>query len=126
MPTVIMKLISIAALLLSFLWSFTARQEAWSVQVGGYLELLVIAVFATALVVVAQAARAHKYFWAAGFVAVVLLFNPFVPVTLSPKAFLWLDSACILMFLVSFVAFKTQPALSIPSIAKRTPGSESI
>jgi hypothetical protein len=47
-------------------------------------------------------------------------------VTLSPGTFLWLDSICIVMFIVLFMAFKTQPILSIPSITNRTPGSESL
>jgi len=120
----VMKSVSIAGLLLSFSWSLAASHETWSVQVGGYLELLAIAVCVTAIMVVAQAVLAHKYFWAAGFVAVVLLFNPFVPVTLSPRTFLWLDSVCILMFLASFVAFRTRPMVSISSITHRTAVSE--
>jgi hypothetical protein len=82
MFTKVMKSVSIAGLLLSFLWSLSASHETWSVRVGGYLELMAIAVFGTAILVVAQAVRARKYFWAAGFVPVVLLFNPVVPVTL--------------------------------------------
>ncbi len=126
MITKIMKSVSIAALLLSLLWSFSTNSQVWSVQVGGYLELLALAVFVTAILVVAQAVRAGKYFWTAGFVLVALLFNPFVPVTLSRRTVLWLDWVCILMVLVSFAVFEMQPTLSMPSITNRTPGSESL
>ena len=61
-----MKSISIAALLLSFLWCFFARDQVWSVQVGGYLEVLVLVVWATALMVAAQTVLAHKYFLGSG------------------------------------------------------------
>lgn len=96
-----MKSVSIVGLLLSFLWSFFERDRVWSVQVGGYLELLVLAVWATAIMVVAQTILAHKYFWAIGFVAVAVLFNPISPLTLSRSTFLIVDSVCILAFVLS-------------------------
>jgi len=80
----------------------------------------------SALLVVAQAFREGKYFWVAGFVAIAVIFNPVLPVTFSRTAFLWLDSACIVTFLISLAAWKRQPVLSIPSITDRMPGSESL
>lgn len=56
------KLVSIAALLLSFLWCFLAGDQVWSVQVGGYLEALVLVVWASALMVAPQTVLAHKSF----------------------------------------------------------------
>jgi hypothetical protein len=97
----VMKYVAIAGLLLSFFWSFFERDRLWSVQVGGYLELLVLAVWATAIMVVAQTIIAHKYYWAAGFVAVAVLFNPISPLTISRPTFLVLDSVCILAFVLS-------------------------
>ncbi len=112
MFTKIMKWISIAALLLSLLWSSSTNNRVWSVEVGGYLELLVLVVFVTAILVVVQTVRAGKYFWAAGFAAISVLFNPIAPVTLSQKTFLWVGSVCIGMFLVSFALWKRRPRLS--------------
>ena len=126
MITRIMKGISVLALLLGFLWNLPAFHQEWSVRDGGYLELLNMVVCLTALLVVAQTFRAHKYFWAAGFVAIAVLFNPIVPVTLSRKMFLWLDSVCVVTFLVSLALWKRRPMLSIPPITNRTPGSESL
>jgi hypothetical protein len=126
MLTRIMKGVSVVALLLGFLWNFPAFHKEWSVRDGGYLELLNMVVCLTALLVVAQAFRERKYFWAAGFVAIAVLFNPIVPVTLSRKTFLWLDSVCVVTFLVSLALWKRRPILSIPPITNRTPGSESL
>jgi len=126
MITRIMKGISVLALLLGFLWNLPAFHQEWSVRDGGYLELLNMVVCLTALLVVAQTFRAHKYFWAAGFVAIAVLFNPIVPVTLSRKMFLWLDSVCMMTFLVSLALWKRRPLLSMPPITNRTPGSESL
>ena len=102
-----MKSASIVGLFFSFLWSFFGREPVWSVQVGGYLELIVLAVWATALMVVAQTVLAHKYFWAVGFVAIAVLFNPVAPLTISRLIFLILDPVCILAFVLSIVALRT-------------------
>lgn len=104
-----MKLVSIAALLLSFLWCFLAGDQVWSVQVGGCLEVLVLVVWATALMVAAQTVLAHKYFWAAGFAAIAVLFNPVTPIRLSRPAFLILDSLCILAFVCAVAVLGTIP-----------------
>jgi hypothetical protein len=116
MFTKVMKWLSIMALLLGmFLTSST------SFRIG--LEMVVCV---AALVVTAQALRTHKYFWAIGFVATAVLFNPIVPVTLSHKAFLLLDLVCIGTFLISLGVLRWDPTLSIPSITGRTPGSTSL
>ena len=126
MLTRIMKWVSIVALLLGFLWTFPQIHHEWPVRGGGYLDLLHMVVCLSALLVVAQAFREGKYFWVAGFVAIAVIFNPVLPVTFSRTAFLWLDSACIVTFLISLAAWKRQPVLSIPSITDRMPGSESL
>jgi hypothetical protein len=103
-----MKSVSIVGLFFSFLWSFFGREPVWSVQVGGYLELVMLAVWATALMVVAQTILAHKYFWAVGFVAIAVLFNPFAPLTISRSTFLILDTVCILAFVLSIAVLRTE------------------
>ena len=107
MLTKAMKSVSIVALFLAFLWSFFGREPVWSVQVGGYLELIVLAVWVTALMVVAQTVLAHKYFWAVGFIAIAVLFNPFAPLTISRLTFLILDPVCILAFVLSMAVLRT-------------------
>ena len=116
MLTKIMKWVSVAVLLLAVL-----RLPSESFQV-----LLEIVVCVSGLLVVTQAVRASKYFWASGFVAIAVLFNPLVPIALSRKSFLWLDWFCVTAFLLSLAALKSQPILSMPSITNRTPGSESL
>jgi hypothetical protein len=104
-----MKSVSIAALLGSLVWRLFARDQMWSVQVGGYLELLALVVWFTALIVVAQTVLTQKYFWAAGFVSIAVLFNPVAPIRLSRLTFLILDSFCILAFVLAMAVLQTEP-----------------
>ncbi len=124
--TTIMKWVSIAVLLLGLFENLPVASQEWSVRNGGYLELFNMLVCLSALLVVAEGFRGHKYFWAAGFVAVAVLFNPIVPVTLPRKMFLGLDSACILTFLVSLALSKRQPFVNVPSITNAGPRSKSL
>lgn len=101
-----MKSVSIVAMLLSLLWCFFGRDQAWSVQVGGYLEVLVLLVWATAVLVAVQAVFTHAYLWAVGFVAIAVLFNPIDPLTLSRPTFLILDSICIFVFVLSMAVLR--------------------
>jgi hypothetical protein len=114
----IMKWVSIAALhLAAMFWRSAAN----------YQLLLASTVCMGAIVVVRQAVQAQKYFWAAGFVAIALLFNPIVLVfTTSGNLFLLMVLVCIVTFAISLAALKTPPLLSIPSITDRNPGSESL
>lgn len=99
---------SIATLVLALSYSSSASHPFWTVTVGGYLELFELAVFLTALVVVARAIRtgSYSYFWAAGFAAIAVLFNPFVLITVARHTFLWADSICIVMFLLSLAPMR--------------------
>jgi hypothetical protein len=115
MLTKIMKWASIAVLLLVGLRLAKSYQGLWE-----------MVVCVSALLVVAQAVRAAKYFWAAGFLAIVVLFNPVAPIVLSAKILLWLNWVCLAAFLVSLAVLKRSPTLSIPSITNRTPRSESL
>ena len=116
MFTKIMKYVCAGTLLLAAFWVASAGVEI----------LLDILICVGAVTVATQAVARTKYLWAAGFVAIAVLFNPVVPIVLSRNAFLGLDLACILAFLLSLAAMKKQPILSIPSITNRTPGSESL
>ena len=116
MFTKIMKLVCVGALVLAALW----------VASPGVAIVLDILVFVGAITVATEAVVQPRYLWAAGFVAISVLFNPIVPVVLSRNVFLALDLACILAFLLSLAALKRQPILSIPSITNRTRGSESL
>jgi hypothetical protein len=95
MYTKAVKLVSIAAFFLMFLWWFAAKSQLWSVGDGGYMELLALAVFLAALLLVAQTALGGKYFWAVAFAAIAVLFNPVAPLTLSRTTFLVLDAFCL-------------------------------
>ncbi len=80
----------------------------------------------SALLVVKQAIWASKYFWAAGFLAIALLFNPLVPLPITGSAFGLLEWVCLAAFLVSLAVLKMQPTLSVLSITSRAPRSESL
>ena len=114
--TKIMTSVSIAALLPALLWRPSAS----------YQLLLEFVVCAGAIAVVLQAGRADNHLWAAAFVAIAVLLNPAVPLTLPRNMSLWVNVACLATFVVSFAALKTKPRLSMPSITDRTLGSESL
>ena len=116
MLTKIMKWASIALLLPALFWRSSAS----------YHLVLELVVCMGALLVVVQAVRAHKYFWATGFLAIAMLFNPVVPVEPSRTMFLWLGWVSLATFTLSLAVLKSRPMLSIPSITNRTPGSESL
>ena len=104
MLTKIMKWVSIAVLLLAVLRLPTAS----------YQILLEVVVCFTALLVIRQAARSGKYFWAAGFVAIAVLFNPIVPVVLPRQILLGLNLVCLAGFLVSLALLNRQRQLPEP------------
>jgi hypothetical protein len=112
MLTKIMKWVSIGVLLLAGL----------SFPPASYRVLLGIVICVSGLLVVTHAVRAGKYIWAAGFSAIVVLFNPVVPIAISGQTFLRLDWLCLAAFLVCLTALKWQPTLSIASMTNRTPG----
>jgi hypothetical protein len=119
MPAKIMKWASIAALLLLLVVLWRSSSDYRTV-------LAAFVVWAGASVVFVQAAGAGNYVWAATFLAVGALFNPVLPIMLPRNVFLWLDLACLVMFLVSLAVWKANPRLSIPSITDPTPRSESL
>lgn len=114
--TKIMKWTAIATLFLSVL-GFPLMSH------GAVLEVVVCV---SGLLVVTQAIRAGKYFWAAGFLAIAVLFNPVVPLPLSGTAFLSLEWVCLAAFFASLAVLRIQPTLSVLSITSRAPRSEAL
>jgi hypothetical protein len=110
------KWISIAALLFAIVF--------WNSGANYQLELDLVVSIAAAVVLI-QAVQAKKYRWAAGFLAIALLFNPAVPVFRLAGGFsLSLVVLSIAPFAISLVALRPCPLLSIPSITDRNPGSQ--
>jgi hypothetical protein len=116
MMTKMMKWISIAALTIALIWRPSA----------GFEILLQFVVCMGALLAFAEAWRARKYIWAAGFMSIAVLFNPVVPVGLSHGMFLWLNVACLATFFISLAAVKTTPRLSVAGIIHPHRLSESL
>ena len=118
MYTQVMKWVSIAALLFAVVF--------WNSGANYQRELDLVVSIAAAVVVV-QAFQAKKYRWAAGFLAIALLFNPVVPVfQLAGRLSFSLVALSIAPFAFSLVALRPHPLLSIPSITDRNPGSRSL
>ena len=116
MHTKFMKWIAVVTLFLAVLGFPIVSQRA----------ILEIVVCVSALLVVAQAIWAKKYFWAVGFSTIAVLFNPLVPLPLTGNAFVLLEWVCLAAFLVSLAMLKLQPTLSVLSITSRAPRSESL
>lgn len=116
MFTKIVKLVCAGALLVTAFW----------VAPPGVGILLDILISVGAITIATEAVARPKYLWAAGFVVIGVLFNPIAPVALSRNVFFVLDVACLVAFLISLEALKSQPVLSVPSITNRTPGSRSL
>ena len=106
MLTKTMKWVSVTMLLLALFWPPLLNHHV-------ALEILICL---SALLVVTQAWSAGKYFWAAGFVAVAVLFNPIVPPALSRQAFFWLELVCLAAFLLSLTAWTVKPLVPVPGI----------
>ena len=92
-----------------------------------YELMLTVVVFMGAIIVLQQAVSERQYFWAAGFAAIALVFNPAAPLFEASGGWFRVTALlCMAAFAVSLTALKTRPRLSIPSITDRTPGSESL
>ena len=111
------KLVSIVALSLMFSWWFATKGLRWSVQGGGYMEVYSLIVCLAALMLIAVTAHERKYFWAAAFTAIAVLFNPFALFTLSRTTFLVLDGVCMAAFVVSLALSWTNPRIK-PALGK--------
>jgi len=118
MHTEVMKCVSIVALLLAAIF--------WSSAPNYQIELNSVVCIAAGVVLI-QAFQVKKYRWAIGFLAIALLFNPAMPVfRLAGGVSLSLVVLAIAPFAISLVALRRRPLLSVPSIANRNPGSQSL
>ena len=98
----------------------------WSSAPNFQTELNLVVTVAAAIAVV-RTFQAKQYRWAAGFLAVALLFNPALPAfRLVGSVSLALVVLAIATFAVSLIVLRPQPLLSIPSITDRNPGSQSL
>jgi hypothetical protein len=116
MLTFVMKWVSVAALLITIAWQASA----------GYELALFFIICAGAGIVMVQSYTLGKYFWAFGFLAVAVLFNPISLFVLPRALFLPLVTVSLGLFLISLHVLRTPARLSIASITDRTPGSESL
>jgi hypothetical protein len=116
--TQITKWFSIAALLLALLF--------WGSAMTYQLELNLVVCFA-GIIVLIQALQARKYPWAAGFLAIVLLFNPVVPVfRFAGGVGLSIVILSICLFATALIALKPHTVMSMASITDRNPRSQSL
>jgi hypothetical protein len=109
------KWFSIASLIAAFFDSDVANRP-----------LLMLVIFAGAILVTAQVVRARVYMWASGFVLLAVLFNPFTTIAFSSTVLRWLEIVCIASFLVSLWILRPAPSVSIPSITNLKSRSESL
>jgi hypothetical protein len=96
--TKILKWASIPVLLIASLFACCA---------ASYEPLVDYAICLGALVFVQRAIRLKEYFWAAGFLSIVVVF---APLSLMVKIFLLMGFACIATFANLLAAFRKQPA----------------
>jgi hypothetical protein len=81
-------------------------------------QLLLLVVFAGAIVVSVQAMRLHEYVWGLGFVMLGLLFNPLLMISFSNAVERWLDLVCLMTFVFSLLVLRATPLPALPSIRK--------
>jgi len=91
---------------------------------ASFQALLKVVICVAAFLALIEAVRLRRYFWAAGFCIIAVLFNPVIPVALSRRTLLWLDWVCLMTFLLSLAALKKQPTLSVPEAMNRRPRSQ--
>jgi hypothetical protein len=99
MLTRIMKWFSVTILIPALFWNPNE----------GYIVAMQLIVTASCALIAWQGFRAHRELWAAGFVVIACLFNPFQPMIFSRGAFLVIGLLSLSTFLASRIAFnKTQ------------------
>ena len=81
---------------------------------------------AVAVVVLVQAAGAHRYVWMSLFLLAACLFNPIVPLELSHQSFMAASILTALLFFFSIELLQPKARLSNASMTGRRPGSESL
>jgi hypothetical protein len=101
--TRIIKWISLPVLLTASIFS------RYATVYEGLVDLLICM---GAVVFALRVVRLKEYFWAAGFVAIAIVFSPLVLVL---KIFLLMAFTCVAMFATLAMAFRTQPVLAVRS-----------
>jgi hypothetical protein len=116
MLTSIMKCAAIVALLAGMFWQPSPNLRS-------YLDFVVAAGAAFVLV---QAIQLRKFWWAAVFAVVIVLFNPIQSIAFSFAFMLALQILTAAVFAVSLQVLKTSPRLTIDSITEANPRTESL
>lgn len=96
MVTKIIKGVSIPVLLIASMFSCFA---------ASYEPLVDFVICLGAIIFVPRAVRLKEYFWAAGLVAIVIVFSPLLLVV---KIFLLMGFTCIVTFVTLLAAFRRQ------------------
>jgi hypothetical protein len=96
--TKIVKYASIPALLIASLFACCA---------ASYEPIVDLAICMGAVIFVQRAIRLREYFWAAGFLSIVVVFTP---LPLAVKALVLMGFTCAATFANLLAAFRTQPA----------------
>jgi len=94
----IVKWVSLPALLIGSILSGLA---------ANYQVLFDSVICVGSIILVQRAVRMKAYYWAAGFVAIVIVFSP---VLLTVKIFLLMGVGCTAICMMLKAAFRTQPA----------------
>lgn len=101
--TRIIKWVSLPVLLTASIFSrYAAAYE-------GLVDLLICM---GATVFALRVGRLREYYWAAGFVAIAIVFSP---LELVLKVFLLMAFTCVAMLAVLLTAFRPQPAMAVRS-----------
>jgi hypothetical protein len=97
MVTKLGKWISIPVLLFASIFArYAASYEFW----------VNLAICMGAVILVQRAVQLRKYFWAAGFISIAIVFSPFL---LVDKIFLLMGLTCVASFITLFAAFRSHP-----------------
>ncbi|MEX2260352.1 MAG: hypothetical protein WD696_00295 [Bryobacteraceae bacterium] len=95
--TEIVKWASLPVLLIGSMFSHAAESYGFLLD---WVTCLV------AIIIVQRTVWVKEYFWAAGFVAIAVVFSPLMPVV---KIFLLMGFTCIAAFVTLLAVWKTQP-----------------
>ncbi len=93
---------------------------------SGYAIGLQFVICASSSLVAIQAGQSRRHLWAFAFVALAVIFNPLIVISLSRGIFSWINVLSFAMFLVSLKALKAAPRLSAPSVTYPGPPSQSL
>jgi hypothetical protein len=117
MLTTIMKYVAIATLLVGMFW------QRLPANLRTYFDF---AVTAGAVFVLVQAVNLRKYWWVAAFVGITCIFNPIQPIGVSFETLVALQIMSAALFAVSLRLLRTSPRMTMASITKANPRTESL